>query len=286
MFFGIQAAFLRTFGRLSEGIRIGFKHGFDSGLSLDYVYKNVPSGTGGLGRLIDRIYLNAVGWRGIRARRANLEKTLEGAIESLLARGEPIRIVDMAGGPGRYLLEIASRYRDKNISIQVRDNDLANLAEGRKLAQAMGLTNVQFEEADAFLDQIRPDATAIVVISGLMELFPSNALISRVIDFASKALKQGGFVIYTGQPWHPQQEMIARVLPNREGKPWVMRMRTQAELDELMRTYGLDKISSEIDEAGIFTVSLARKRAPAASVAQGATHPVRDGQAPSYQPQT
>ena len=44
--------------------------------------------------------------------------------------------------------------------------------------------------------------------------------------------------MYTNQPWHPQIEMIARVLPNRDGQPWVMRRRTQAEMDALVACGG------------------------------------------------
>ena len=62
------------------------------------------------------------------------------------------------------------------------------------------------------------------------------------------------------QPWHPQLEMIARVLINREGKPWVMRRRTQAEMDALVRSMGFEKIGMEIDDQGMFTVSVARLR--------------------------
>jgi hypothetical protein len=65
-------------------------------------------------------------------------------------------------------------------------------------------------------------------------------------------------LIYTGQPWHPQLEMIARVLENWEGRPWVMRRRSQAELDELVRLVGFEKSRMEIDRWGIFTVSLAQ----------------------------
>ena len=57
--------------------------------------------------------------------------------------------------------------------------------------------------------------------------------------------------------------MIARVLPNRDGEPWIMRRRTQAEMDELVRAAGFEKLGMEIDQWGIFTVSLARKK-PAA----------------------
>ena len=37
--------------------------------------------------------------------------------------------------------------------------------------------------------------------------------------------------------------MIARGLTNRDGKPWVMRRRTQAEMDELVRAAGFEKIA-------------------------------------------
>jgi hypothetical protein len=56
-----------------------------------------------------------------------------------------------------------------------------------------------------------------------------------------------------------QVEFIARVLTNREGQPWIMRRRTQAEMDELVRTAGFEKLEQEIDPWGIFTVSLARR---------------------------
>jgi hypothetical protein len=73
-------------------------------------------------------------------------------------------------------------------------------------------------------------------------------------------MQPGGLLIYTNQPWHPQVEFIARVLTNREGKPWIMRRRTQAEMDELVRKAGFEKISMEIDQWGIFTVSTAARR--------------------------
>jgi hypothetical protein len=40
-----------------------------------------------------------------------------------------------------------------------------------------------------------------------------------------------------------------------------MRRRTQGEMDELVHMAGFEKMAMEIDEWGIFTVSLARKKA-------------------------
>ena len=53
--------------------------------------------------------------------------------------------------------------------------------------------------------------------------------------------------------------MIARVLDNREGKPWVMRCRPQREMDALVRRAGFEKLETLLDADGIFTVSLARR---------------------------
>jgi hypothetical protein len=54
--------------------------------------------------------------------------------------------------------------------------------------------------------------------------------------------------------------MIARVLSShREGKPWIMRRRTQGELDRLVADAGFRKVDQQIDDWGIFTVSVAQR---------------------------
>jgi hypothetical protein len=53
--------------------------------------------------------------------------------------------------------------------------------------------------------------------------------------------------------------MIARVLDNREGQPWVMRCRSQGEMDALVSDAGFEKLEMLSDPDGIFTVSLARR---------------------------
>jgi predicted phage gp36 major capsid-like protein len=67
-------------------------------------------------------------------------------------------------------------------------------------------------------------------------------------------------LVYTGQPWHPQLELIARALTShRQGAAWVMRRRTQQEMDQLVEAAGFVKRAQRIDEWGIFTVSLAER---------------------------
>lgn len=262
--FAAERVLLRTVGRLSEGIRLGCQAGFDSGRSLDYVYENRPRGAPLLGRMIDRAYLNSIGWAGIRQRKMNIERLLSDAIERVSETGAPVRILDVASGQGRYVIDTLALFASGNVTALLRDYEDANVEACRALAARRGLKGISFERADAFAEasyvslEVRPN---IVVVSGLFELFPDNAPVRRCLGGLAGVIEEDGYLIYTGQPWHPQIEMIARVLTNRNGEPWVMRRRTQLELDELVREAGFEKIRTRVDMHGIFTVSIAKRRA-------------------------
>lgn len=260
--FAVAKSFMGTVGRLSRGIRLGWTSGFDSGVTLDYVYENKPQGITPLGRTIDRNYLNSIGWRGIRQRRVHLEKLLRETIERTPAEGRPVRLLDIASGPGRYVLETIRTLNRIPITATLRDYKPENLDAARRIVDELGLMSVTILHGDAFdrasLAAMRPRPT-IAIVSGLYELFPDNEPVLRSLRGLADAVEPGGYLIYTNQPWHPQVEFIARVLTNREGRPWIMRRRTQAEMDELVRTAGFTKLSQEIDPWGIFTVSVARR---------------------------
>ena len=84
-------------------------------------------------------------------------------------------------------------------------------------------------------------------------------MVRDVAGGLADAIPAGGCLVYTGQPWHPQLELIARGLTSHRGGAWVMRRRTQREIDQLVERAGFRKIAQRIDEWGIFTVSLARR---------------------------
>lgn len=252
---------LVTAGRLSHGIRTGWRSGFDSGLSLDYVYRNRAAGALGIGKLFDRWYLDSPGWRGIRQRRIHLDRMLRRAIGSVIDQGQKARIVDIASGPGRYVLDVLATVPQGNVSARLRDNDVWNVDAARRLAASRGLGNVVCEVADAFdtdsLRKIEP-GPSVAIASGLFELIPENARVAASLDALADVMTPDGHLIYTNQPWHPQLELIARTLQNRNGNPWIMRRRTQEEMDALVRAAGFEKLDMLIGDDGIFTVSLAR----------------------------
>lgn len=272
-----------TICQLSEGFKLGKRSGYDSGLTLDYVYANQPRGVSLLGRMIDKNYLNSIGWRGIRIRRQNLEAALRKTIDAIHASGHPVRLLDIASGPGRYILETLKATAHASPSAMLRDYKQENLDAARQLADSLGLNGtVQMLHGDAF-DRESIAATSpaptIAVVSGLYELFPENEPVLRSLAGVADAVAPGGYLIYTCQPWHPQVEFIARTLTNREGKPWIMRRRTQREMDDLVRSVGFEKVEQLIDPWGIFTVSVAR-RVATMKTTQGASLATSDSTDP------
>ena len=253
---------LKVAGLLSKGIALGNRTGYDSGSTLDYVYRDTADGLGPLGRMIDRTYLDAIGWRGIRQRKRHLEELIGAALDRLHAAGEPAHVMDIAAGHGRYVLDALAAASQQPQSVLLRDYADLNVESGRKLITERSLADIaRFEKADAFdrasIGAAQP-GTNLGIVSGLYELFADNGMVSRSLAGFADAIRPGGYLIYTNQPFHPQLEMIARALTShRQGQAWVMRRRTQGEMDQLVEAAGFRKITQRIDEDGIFTVSLA-----------------------------
>ncbi|MEK1887365.1 MAG: bifunctional alpha/beta hydrolase/class I SAM-dependent methyltransferase [Phyllobacterium sp.] len=264
LYWAAYRASIRGAALLSNGLRTGVGTGFDSGSTLDYVYQNEPRGIGPGGRLIDKQFLNAIGWRGIRQRKLHLEELIALSLAKLDANGRTTNVLDIAAGHGRYIIDAIAKSAIRPDSVRLQDYSPINVDAGSALIAERGLQSIaHFHKADAFdgdmLATITP-APDLAIVSGLYELFPDNGMIRRSLDGLARAMKPGSLLIYTNQPFHPQLEMIARALTShRGGQAWIMRRRTQAEMDQLVAAAGFKKIEQRIDEWGIFTVSVAER---------------------------
>ncbi len=261
LYYGFLRLLLFSLGRSSGGISLGIQHGFNSGCSLDYIYQNKAKGKWLIGSLIDRAYLNSVGWRGIRNRKVNLKKALQALIES--HPKEDLRIFDLAGGGASYLYEI-KKESSKKIHLHINDLDPQSIFQAKENLQnySFEAEDVTFSQENAydlqlkFSEDERPD---ILIVSGLFELNPLNFNILQSLKHLYENSANDAQIVYTGQPWHPQLGMIAHVLHDRFKQSWIMRRRIQPEMDQLIEAAGFHKATTESDNQGIFTVSHARK---------------------------
>jgi SAM-dependent methyltransferase len=264
-----MSAVMRTAGRLSDGIALGYRRGFDSGDMLDYVYEDRARGKLLAGKLIDRVYLNAVGWRGIRNRRELLKRLVREEIARNRAAGRDTHIVDVASGPGRYLIEVLRETSQPgtavpHVSAVCRDVSASGIRRGRQIAEELGVTSIRHQRGDAFdpasiaAISPRPD---LIVVSGLYELFLDREMIARSLSALHEVAASGAAILVTTQPSHPQLDMIANVLPNRDGLPWIMECRPVELTEQWLRDAGFEVVGSETEKLGLFAVTLARKRA-------------------------
>lgn len=261
IFYSIQKFSMKTFGFLSKGMSLGLKYGFDSGISLDYIYKNQANGKLLIGKFIDRFYLNQIGWAGVRERKKNLLTLIKEKINNL--GEENVKILDVAGGTGNYLFDIKEKY--PGVQILINEFKKSNIEVGEEVIKKNNWENISFVNYDCFDKETYKKINYtpnIVIISGVFELFENNNMLENTISGVAEILEKNGAVIYTGQPWHPQLKQIALVLNSHKGndKSWLMRRRSEKELDSLFENYNLKKEKMLIDNNGIFTVSLAELR--------------------------
>jgi pimeloyl-ACP methyl ester carboxylesterase len=259
---------MRSIGRLSRGISLGLSAGFDSGPMFDYVYRDRAQGISPLGRKIDRDFLDKPSWRAVRARRHHLAALLARAIATLRGAGGPIHVVEIGAGGARYTLEILRKHAPEATALML-DNDPRSVTAAAALADEAGTIGVASKLGDGFdragLAGLDPRPT-IVIVSGLYEQRAENAPLRESLAGLAAAMQDGSFLLYTNLPWNPELAFIARVLTTREGRRWVMRRRSQAEMDALVGEAGFEKLAMAIDDDGIITVSLARRRGRAGAV--------------------
>ncbi len=131
LYWAIYRGSIRFSALFSKGLKMGVKTGFDSGSTLDYVYENQPRGFGPGGRLIDRQFLDAIGWRGIRQRKLHLEELIGAALTRLQGAGRSTHMLDIAAGHGRYVLDAIAQSEAKPASVRLQDYSPINVEAGR-----------------------------------------------------------------------------------------------------------------------------------------------------------
>ncbi len=249
---------LRLSAPFSPSIALGLSQGFESSAMMEYILRNQPSGRGFLGRFIDQTFLNQLGWRAIRTRNALVQQHLEQLLVARRKQGLTTHILDIAAGVGQDYLKLLQKLGRDKITLTCQTNDQTVQAKGQQLANALGLTeNVTYEMSDATessaLSQIRrPD---IVVVAGFYEMLTDDAAVCRSLLGLRALLCAGGILLFTTQVRHPQLELIANVLNDSKGKPWIMRPRPLPRVERWAREAGFSNIESDLEENAIFSVT-------------------------------
>lgn len=252
---------VRTVGTWSDGIRLAMKEGFTSGLMLDYIYKNKPSGKFFIGKFIDRIFLEHEGWRAVRQRKDNLCANLERAIDLTLESKSSVRICDIAAGPALYITDVLEKYGNNNVSAEIRDIDSRWLAEAKKRADTQGV-NLTYRVANAlekndFVFDTTPD---IFVASGFYDWFNDAETIKKSMRLVYESLPENGYFVFTNQTGHVALEMTNYLFKDFNDQPLEMVTWNAALINSWLKEIGFTIVDIRKDEKGYYSNVLAVKK--------------------------
>ena len=258
IYYKFYSLFLRTIGMFSEGMRIGFTHGFDSGMIMNYVCQNTPSGRFYIGKVLDRIFLNQVTCKAFRAIKEIQKNVIKNYLQE--RNGDPTFIVDLASGKADYIYD-ALRETNGNVKVLLRDLDETALKESRAIVEKLNLLNkVSYEQGNALdiesLKRIYPKPNLVIEV-GLYGIIHDDELLRRHF-FELKDILNPGAILFNVQTYNPQIELIARVLKNRDGERCVWHLRPVELVIEWAEKAGFIEPQVTMDPYGIYAVVMMR----------------------------
>jgi hypothetical protein len=251
--FRALAAASRAGALLSEGLRVGYENGFDSGPFMDHVYGNEARGRTALGREIDRRLLSRRTCQAFREIRVLAREAIDQAVAACTAPA-PL-VADLAAGPAPYVFEVLAAH--SNARAHLADIDPAALAQARAHAVRLGLADrVTFAQASAFdrdaLERIDP-APDVVAELGLYGIYHDDALIERhFVDLAQTIAPEQ--IVFNVQTQNPEIEHIARVWRDHRGERCVWRLRPVESILRWAAAAGYEPASICADSFGIYRV--------------------------------
>lgn len=257
-YFALVSLFLGTAGQLSDGIRIGHRYGFDSGMIMNYVYRNSPRGKLYIGRKLDEGFLNQITCRAFRA----IKEIQKNMILSYLAEraGRETLIADLASGEADYLYD-ALRQTGPEVKAHLRDISETPLARSGRTARRLGLTErVSFGRGDALDAESlrgiagRPD---LVIEVGLYGIIHDDALIRTHLSQLRDILNPDA-LLFNVQTRNPQIELIARALRNQNGDRCVWHLRPVEQVIGWAEEAGFRDPKITFDPYGIYAVVMMR----------------------------
>ena len=245
--------------RLGRRSMLGYA---DSGLNFDHIYRNEAKGYTKFGRIIDKILLNLPSAKATRYRKQKIIELLKEEIARNISCGKKTRVVDLASGPSRYLVELITEENKDYIEALCFDIDRRNLEFGKEIAKDKPLL---FKKANVLrlghykkLSEKISWRPNLVICSGLYEYLEDVETKSSLQEiFVS--LGDRGFLLFVTQMDNPNKELIEKLGKTKQGKPWILHYREPRILKEWMINAGFKEINIEIDPWKMYVFCSGRK---------------------------
>jgi extracellular factor (EF) 3-hydroxypalmitic acid methyl ester biosynthesis protein len=221
-------------------------------LAIHGIYKNIPGGSGRLGPMMDRMFLDAPPAIAVRNRKALFAREILADIRNKPAG--PLKVLCLASGPASEVFDAFASIDDKTrLRVTLMDIDLQALAfvdDLRTKHKLVGQINLINENLIAlFLGRARSQIEPMDLIysTGLID-YLNDKLVHKLLQFAYANLAPGGRIILGNfHPRNPAREFMTYVLE------WNLIHRTEEDMNRLFMAsaFGRPCTRIQFEELGI-----------------------------------
>ncbi|MGB2959214.1 MAG: cyclic nucleotide-binding domain-containing protein [Bacteroidota bacterium] len=229
-------------------------------LAIHRIYQNVPGGTGRLGPLVDRMFLDTPPARALRNRRSLLASEILATVET--RPNDVTRILCLASGPATEVFDAFSSLDDPHrLKATLMDIDLQALAfvdevrSKEKLTNQIALTNENL--IALFLGRVTTTLKPqdLIYSMGLID-YLNDKLVGKLLQYAYDSLAPGGRVLLGNfHPKNPAKEFMDFVLE------WRLIHRTKDDMNRLFLSSPFRRPCTKIffEEEGVDLFAECRK---------------------------
>lgn len=248
------------YSRLARRSMFGYA---DTGVNFDYIYENRASGYTWVGKFIDRILLNLPAAKATRARKQSLVEIIRNEIASNMKKGIKTRIVDLASGPARYLIEALTNETAQYVEVLCLDLDHHSVRRGRLLARNLP---VLYKRGNALrisklkrISERRAWRPNLVVMSGFYE-YLSDAAVESHLKEVYHQMDVNGKVVFVCQVSNPSKKLIEKLGKTSRGSSWKLFYRKKEAAIALAENAGFTDLNAQIDQWNMYLVCVGVRR--------------------------
>lgn len=229
-------------------------------LSIEWMYQDRAEGTGRLGPVLDRCFLDVPAAQAVRNRRGllvdEIRKTMEETQEG------PTRILSMACGPAREIFDTYATLPDPSqLKATCLDIDLqalafvADLRDRRKLKSHIRLENANLVYLATGRQKLELPSLDLAYSIGLIDYFADDFVV-KMLNFVHDHLRPGGRVILGN--FHPRNQTKAFMDHVLE---WKLIHRDEADMNRLFEASKFGRPCEELryENEGINLFAIGRR---------------------------
>jgi SAM-dependent methyltransferase len=221
-------------------------------LTIDWIYQNNPQGTGRLGSLLDRCFLDVHAAQAVRNRRGLLVEHIQTTLEQI--DGRAARITSLACGPAAEVFDVFETLDNPTqLRATLIDIDLQALAfvsdkrDQHQLQRQIELVNGNLVYLATGRQELKLALQDLVYSIGLIDYF-SDKFVILLLNYIHGLLRPGGKVVLGNfHPKNPTKALMDHILD------WKLIHRSEDDMNRLFAASSFAQPCTDIrfEQAGV-----------------------------------